>query len=107
MRRMIVGAVLAGIGAGCGGGRGDRSRPRTALVDTAPAALAPADDRPVVLCFGTSLTAGLGLAPDSAYPALLQRKGIPHNLDLWGYDVPHDWPTWRKMLPAFVAYHSS
>ena len=74
MRRMIVGAVLAGIGAGCGGGRGDGGRPRTAPVDTAPLALAPADDRPVVLCFGTSLTAGLGLAPDSAYPALLQRK---------------------------------
>ncbi len=39
----------------------------------APAA-APADDRPVVLCVGTSLTAGLGLDPSEAYPALLQQK---------------------------------
>lgn len=31
-------------------------------------------DRPVVLFLGTSLTAGLGLDPDSAYPARLQRK---------------------------------
>jgi acyl-CoA thioesterase-1 len=29
---------------------------------------------PVVLFFGTSLTAGLGLEPDEAYPALIQRK---------------------------------
>jgi len=26
---------------------------------------------------------------------LLAEKGISHELDLWGYDVPHDWPSWR------------
>jgi acyl-CoA thioesterase-1 len=31
-------------------------------------------DRPVMLFLGTSLTAGLGLDPDSAYPALIQQK---------------------------------
>ncbi|MBM2841827.1 MAG: hypothetical protein HW412_2355 [Bacteroidetes bacterium] len=30
---------------------------------------------------------------------ILSEKGIPHHLDLWGYDIPHDWPTWRSMLP--------
>jgi acyl-CoA thioesterase I len=34
----------------------------------------PAGVRPVVLFVGTSLTAGLGLDPDSAYPMLIQRK---------------------------------
>jgi esterase/lipase superfamily enzyme len=34
--------------------------------------------------------------------ALLSRKGIPHILDLWGHDVDHDWPWWRKMLPHYV-----
>ena len=29
---------------------------------------------------------------------LLQRKGIPCELDLWGHDVAHDWPWWRKQL---------
>jgi acyl-CoA thioesterase-1 len=33
-----------------------------------------ADDRPVILFVGTSLTAGLGLDPSQAYPALLQEK---------------------------------
>lgn len=35
--------------------------------------------------------------------AILHSKGIPHELDLWGYDIPHDWPTWRKMLPHYLA----
>jgi esterase/lipase superfamily enzyme len=33
---------------------------------------------------------------------LLWDKGIPHNLDLWGHDIDHDWPTWRKMLPYYI-----
>lgn len=33
-----------------------------------------ADDRPVVLFVGTSLTAGYGLPSDEAYPALVQEK---------------------------------
>jgi esterase/lipase superfamily enzyme len=33
---------------------------------------------------------------------LLHQKGIPHVLDLWGHDIPHDWPSWRKMLPYAI-----
>ena len=33
-----------------------------------------------------------------AFAALLQSKGIRHELDLWGYDVAHDWPSWRAQL---------
>ena len=29
---------------------------------------------------------------------MLGDKGIPHELDLWGHDVPHDWPSWRAQL---------
>ena len=29
---------------------------------------------------------------------LLSEKAIPHELDLWGHDVPHDWPSWRAQL---------
>jgi esterase/lipase superfamily enzyme len=36
---------------------------------------------------------------------LLAGKGIRYELDLWGYDTPHDWPSWRaqfaKHLPRF------
>jgi esterase/lipase superfamily enzyme len=29
---------------------------------------------------------------------VLHEKGIRHELDLWGHDVPHDWPSWRAQL---------
>ena len=40
------------------------------------------------------------------FSSLLGEKGIRHELDLWGHDVPHDWPSWRNQiahhLPRFV-----
>ncbi len=33
---------------------------------------------------------------------ILHSKGIPHTLDVWGHDVAHDWPWWRKMLPYWL-----
>ena len=33
-----------------------------------------------------------------ALAALLGGKGIRCELDLWGHDVPHDWPSWRAQL---------
>ena len=33
---------------------------------------------------------------------VLRSKGIPHALDVWGHDVDHDWPWWRKMLPYYL-----
>jgi esterase/lipase superfamily enzyme len=43
-------------------------------------------------------------APDCSrrLSALLWSKGIPNNLDVWGHDVNHDWPWWRKMLPHYL-----
>lgn len=34
--------------------------------------------------------------------ATLASRGIPHSLDIWGYDVNHDWPWWRRMLDIYV-----
>jgi esterase/lipase superfamily enzyme len=33
-----------------------------------------------------------------AFDRLLTQKGIRHQTDLWGHDVPHDWPSWRAQL---------
>jgi esterase/lipase superfamily enzyme len=33
-----------------------------------------------------------------AFAALLAEKGIRHELDIWGYDMPHDWPSWQAQL---------
>ena len=29
-------------------------------------------------------------------------QGIPNRVDSWGPDWPHDWMTWRKMLPQIL-----
>jgi len=69
--------------AACGTARGsDKSRDSSAVAashpeskPTTPAAPAAAPaGRRTVLFVGTSLTAGLGLEPDSAFPMLIQRK---------------------------------
>ncbi|PZS28246.1 MAG: esterase [Pseudonocardiales bacterium] len=33
-----------------------------------------------------------------AFAQLLADKNIPHELDVWGYDIPHDWSSWRAQL---------
>lgn len=35
------------------------------------------------------------------FAGLLAEKGLRHEVDLWGHDVPHDWPSWR----AQIAHH--
>ncbi len=36
------------------------------------------------------------------FAQLLFDKGIWCDLDVWGQDIKHDWPTWRKMLPYIL-----
>ena len=94
---MVLAVLLAGCAAdqsgkdtaGDAGGRGAaRMREPVAEARDSAAAPAPAAERParadeaVLVIMGTSLTAGLGLDPDEAYPALLQDKA-----DSAGYRV--------------------
>jgi esterase/lipase superfamily enzyme len=32
------------------------------------------------------------------FGSLLAAKGLRHEVDLWGHDVPHDWPSWRNQI---------
>lgn len=71
--RTIIAGCVGFLLAACGGG----GAPRPDRPAEPPAASAPAPesrtDQPTVVFLGTSLTAGLGLDPDSAYPAVVQR----------------------------------
>jgi esterase/lipase superfamily enzyme len=29
---------------------------------------------------------------------VLAEKGIAHDLDVWGHDVPHDWTSWQRQI---------
>lgn len=38
------------------------------------------------------------------FSELLWSRGIWHNRDLWGHDMAHDWPTWRRMVDHYVGH---
>jgi acyl-CoA thioesterase I len=82
MKNIWFVAALAVLGA-C---RQEESASKPAAPSPQPAASAPApapanpDKRPVIACFGDSITAGFGLDPGQSFPDLLQR-----DLDQRGY----------------------
>lgn len=38
-----------------------------------------------------------------SFASLLYNKGINYELDIWGHEWPHDWNTWRAVLPHYLA----
>jgi esterase/lipase superfamily enzyme len=36
------------------------------------------------------------------FAGILYNKGINYELDVWGSEWPHDWNTWRVMLPHYL-----
>lgn len=36
------------------------------------------------------------------FAGILYNKGINYELDVWGPEWTHDWPTWRAMLPQYL-----
>lgn len=38
-----------------------------------------------------------------SFAALARDKGLRVELDMWGHDMPHDWSSWRRMLPHHLA----
>ncbi len=59
------------------------------------------NDKKIIIATGS----GNYETPDASrrFSNILNSKGIPHELDIWGPDMPHDWPTWRAMLPYFMS----
>lgn len=74
---LLYGALLAVVA--CGGGAADTGSASGAVPDSARAPQRRA--REIILVVGTSLTAGLGLEPEQAYPAILQEKLDSARLD--------------------------
>jgi acyl-CoA thioesterase-1 len=90
MASAVLLSVLAIACRGSGAARDTTSSTKPAGRPESPALVADSvsaaslDDRHTILFLGTSLTAGLGLDPDSAYPQLIQRKidasGLPYQV---------------------------
>jgi esterase/lipase superfamily enzyme len=56
----------------------------------------------IILCCGQGAWEDEMIADAHAMRSILEIKEIPHWIDFWGYDVNHDWPWWRNMLPYFL-----
>lgn len=41
-------------------------------------------------------------AASGRFAKILYDKGIQYELDVWGPEWPHDWNTWRAMLPHYL-----
>ncbi|MGE0710699.1 MAG: esterase family protein [Planctomycetota bacterium] len=42
-------------------------------------------------------------AQDWRMAKILGSKGVPNRVDPWGAGYDHDWPTWRAMMPKYLA----
>ncbi len=56
----------------------------------------------IIVCAGQGAWEDKMLRDTKELEHILSSKRIPAWIDLWGYDVNHDWPWWRRMLPYFL-----
>jgi esterase/lipase superfamily enzyme len=56
----------------------------------------------IIACCGQGAWEERMLADTYALKKVLEDKGIPAWIDIWGFDVNHDWPWWHKMVPYFL-----
>lgn len=56
----------------------------------------------IIVCAGQGDWEERMLADIAELRGILSRKNIPAWIDLWGRDVAHDWPWWRKQMPYFL-----
>lgn len=57
----------------------------------------------IILCSGQGAWED-GLDEARALKGILDAKQVPSWLDLWGHDVNHDWPWWRRQLPYLLGH---
>ena len=56
----------------------------------------------IIFCVGQGAWEQNSLPDTWAMKDLLEEKNIPVWIDVWGYDVNHDWPWWRKQITYFL-----
>lgn len=58
----------------------------------------------IIICCGQGNYEEESLRDTKAMDFQFHRLGIPAWVDYWGYDKPHDWPSWLEQVPHFL-YH--
>jgi esterase/lipase superfamily enzyme len=57
----------------------------------------------IIVCAGRGAWEDEMLAEAQALKTILDAKAIPNWIDIWGHDVDHDWPWWRRQLPYYLS----
>lgn len=58
----------------------------------------------VIICTGQGPWEQDGLASFYELKKAFELKNLPGSFELWGHDVAHDWPWWRKQMPYFLSW---
>lgn len=58
----------------------------------------------IIICVGQGAWEDICLEETRKVDQALKNLGIPAWVDYWGYDRPHDWPSWLEQVPYFL-YH--
>lgn len=56
----------------------------------------------IIVCAGQGPWDEDMLADAQTLKQILDAKGVPCWIDIWGHDVSHDWPWWRRQMPYFL-----
>ena len=62
------------------------------------------NQKKIIICAGQGPWEEQGLPSVHHLKSIFSRKGIGAWVDLWGYDVCHDWPWWKKQIRYFLPY---
>ena len=58
--------------------------------------------RTIVFCVGQGRWEEDLLWSTREMDRILKEKGVPAWFDYWGFDIDHDWPSWRQQLPYIL-----
>lgn len=58
--------------------------------------------RRIIVCIGQGRWEDNTLPSTRNLDTILKEKGVPAWFDYWGYDIDHDWPSWRNELAYFM-----
>ena len=62
------------------------------------------NQKKIVICVGQGAWEDDGIRTTRMLGDIFYRKGINGWVDLWGYDVNHDWPWWKKQIRYFLPF---
>jgi len=58
----------------------------------------------IMICVGQGAWEDECLRDTRRLKEIMDSKGIPAWVDIWGHDVNHDWPWWHRMVPHFLGH---